>query len=157
MRKPLISVWIVFGTVLLFATQTLGTTPVLAVEGYARETPPGAPMSAAYLSFHNTGAQALLLTAVALPEVKDGRAELHSTERKDGVSRMRRLQQVAIGAGEQLQMTPGGVHLMINGFRLRAGETLLLRLFFADAPSLDIRVPVVRMDGVDKGQHQHHK
>ncbi|WKD49422.1 copper chaperone PCu(A)C [Microbulbifer spongiae] len=157
MKNPLIAVWIIFGTALLCATQARSTTPVLTVAGYARETLPGAPMSAAYLSLHNTGMQAMLLTEVTLPEVEGASADLHSTEHRGGVSRMRRLQHLAIEAGEQLEMAPGGVHLMLNGLRLQAGETLLLRLLFADASHLDIRVPVIRMDGVNKAQHQHHE
>jgi len=156
MKKPALSVWILLVSALLFIAKAHAVDPHIEVDGYARATPPGAPMSAAYLSLHNTGARDLLLEAVELPGSQGGGADLHTTERSEGVSRMRPLKQVAIAAGQQLQMAPGGIHLMIHGLRLRAGELLPLRLVFNDGSSLEVQVPVVGQGTAEKDHHHHH-
>ncbi|WHI50829.1 copper chaperone PCu(A)C [Microbulbifer sp. MLAF003] len=107
MKKPVLSVWIIAVGVLLFVSRAYAIALPLQVEGYARETPPGAPMSAAYLSLHNTGEHLLLLKAVELRGKQDIGVDLHTTESSDGISRMRPLEQLAIAAGQKLQMAPG--------------------------------------------------
>ncbi|MFA0810924.1 copper chaperone PCu(A)C [Microbulbifer epialgicus] len=156
MKKPVLFIWILTVSALLSVGKVYANAPSLEVEGYARETPPGAPMSAVYLSLHNLGEQKRLLAAVELPGNQEAEADLHTTEYREGISRMRPLKQVAIAAGERLQMAPGGVHLMIRGLRLRAGDSLPLRLVFTDGFSLEIQVPVVGRDKTGKDHHHHH-
>ncbi|GAB2892856.1 copper chaperone PCu(A)C [Microbulbifer echini] len=147
----------IFAGVLLLTLNAFALTQPLSVTGYARETPPGAPMSAAYLSLHNTGEQLLQLTAVELPGIDGGSVNLHTTGLEDGISRMRPLDKLVIAPGEQLQMTPGGVHLMIHGVRLHAGVSLPLRLLFSDGTSLQVQVPVMGLKAVEKDRHRHHR
>ncbi|WP_444923542.1 copper chaperone PCu(A)C [Microbulbifer sp. DLAB2-AF] len=156
MKKPNVFVWILLSSSLLYTLGALALTQSLMIEGYARETPPGAPMSAAYLSLHNTGKQPLQLTAVELPGGVEGAVNLHTTERERGVNRMRPLEKLSIAAGEKLQMMPGGIHLMIHGVRLQAGDTLPLRLLFDDGSSLEVVVPIMGRDGLEKDHHHHH-
>ncbi|WP_444929529.1 copper chaperone PCu(A)C [Microbulbifer sp. SSSA002] len=126
----------------------------IKAEGYVRETPPGAPMSAAFVSLHNTGEGSRVLTGVALPGIEQASADLHTTVAERGVNRMRPLAQLTIAAGASVEMAPGGVHLMIKGLRLQAGEQLPLRLLFADGSRVDILVPVIRVS--DESEHRHH-
>ncbi|QFT53378.1 copper chaperone PCu(A)C [Microbulbifer sp. THAF38] len=156
MRKTVFFAWGLLISSLFYTVGVSALTNPLLVEGYARETPPGAPMSAAYLSLHNTGEHLLQLTAVELSGDTKGSANLHTTERAQGVSRMRPLEKLAIAAGEKLQMVPGGVHLMIHGVRLRAGESLPLRLLFADGSSLEVLVPIMGREALEKDHHRHH-
>ncbi|WP_346838745.1 copper chaperone PCu(A)C [Microbulbifer sp. SAOS-129_SWC] len=127
-------------------------TTALDVSGYARETPPGATMSAAYLSLRNSGKAPRRLVAVTLPDRDGAAAALHTTVVDDGINRMRPLAQLAIPAGATVAMAPGGVHLMLRGVRLQAGEQLSLRLHFANGSERNIRVPV---RGPQGGGHKH--
>ncbi|SHF68947.1 hypothetical protein SAMN04487965_2457 [Microbulbifer donghaiensis] len=126
----------------------------LEFAGYARETLPGAAMSAAYLSLRNASGKELRLQSVELPGLEDADADLHTTVSEGGVSRMRALPELAIPAGATVEMAPGGVHLMLRGVRLRAGEQLPLRLHFAGGEILELHVPVRQLKAA--AEHHHH-
>ncbi|WP_193166074.1 copper chaperone PCu(A)C [Microbulbifer hainanensis] len=129
----------------------------LTVQGVARETLPGAGMSAAYLSLHNSAAAPRQLLRVELPGRVGASADLHTTVTDGGVIRMRPLAQLTIPADGNLAMAPGGIHLMLHGVQLRAGEALSLRLVFADGEALDVSVPVRRAGArPDKAEHHQH-
>ncbi|WP_323845638.1 copper chaperone PCu(A)C [Microbulbifer magnicolonia] len=128
----------------------------LQFEGYARETLPGGAVSAAYLSLRNTGDSELRLQRVELPGREDAAADLHATVSEGGINRMRPLAELAIPGGQEVVMAPGGVHLMLHGVQLRAGEQLPLRLRFASGLVLDVAVPVVPLKAVSEDQHHHH-
>ena len=128
----------------------------LSVQGFARETLPGADMSAAYLSLHNSTAAPRQLLRVELPGRAGASANLHTTVADGGVSRMRPLAQLPIPAEGTVAMAPGGIHLMLHGVQLRAGEALSLHLVFADGEALDVRVPVRRAGAsAEKVEHHH--
>ena len=57
--------------------------------------------------------------------------EIHTTLMDDGVMRMRRLQSVAVPAGETVRFEPGGRHLMLFGVDTLEPE-LLVQLEFSD-------------------------
>ncbi|MFC6634457.1 copper chaperone PCu(A)C [Microbulbifer taiwanensis] len=126
----------------------------LELEGYVRETLPGANMSAAYLSLRNNGETDLQLQSVEVPDLEKAIADLHTTINENGVSRMRPLAQLAIPAGEVVTMTPGGLHLMLRGVQLRVGEALPLRLRFASGITLEVEVPVRGLKAAEA--HHHH-
>lgn len=125
----------------------------LEIGGYARETPPGVAMSAAYLTLHNRGTAARRLRAVELPGRAQASAELHTTVEESGVSRMRPLEQLEVPAGGSLRMAPGGVHLMLHGVQLRAGDRLPLRLRFADGQVIEISVLVRKLRATADPHH----
>ncbi|UHQ54441.1 MULTISPECIES: copper chaperone PCu(A)C [Microbulbifer] len=124
----------------------------LDIDGYARETLPGATMSAAYLTLRNGGDTARTLERVELPGVEGARAQIHSTVRDNGVSRMRPLTALPVPATSSVAMAPGGIHLMLSGAELRAGGQVQLRLHFADGEVQLISVPVRGA----AGQAHHH-
>ncbi|AWF79773.1 hypothetical protein BTJ40_02430 [Microbulbifer sp. A4B17] len=150
MKKVLAFAFLIAVLVLSKEAYSIG----IMAEGYARETPPGPSMSAAFVSLRNTGDSSQVLTGVELPGAEDASADLHTTVSENGINRMRPLDQVTIAAGASVEMAPGGLHLMIKGLRLQAGEQLSLRLLFADGSSVDILVPIVRIR--DEGEHHHH-
>lgn len=136
--------------------QEEGKKTSLQVEGYARETPPGVKMSAAYLTLHNHGTSVRRLLAVELPGQGQASADLHTTVEEDGISRMRPLELLEVPAGGHLRMAPGGVHLMLHGVRLRAGDQLPLRLRFADGQVIEISVPVRKLRATADPHRHHH-
>ncbi|MCO1333439.1 copper chaperone PCu(A)C [Microbulbifer sp. OS29] len=152
MNKTLVFTLILLGV----AWSTSAQPATIAAQGYARETPPGPPMSAAFVSLHNTGRSEQVLTGIELPGLEGASADLHSTISEGGVNRMRPLQKVVIAAGAHLEMVPGGLHLMINGLRLQAGDQLPLRLLFSDGSSVDILLPIVGLSD-DSENHHHHQ
>lgn len=132
----------------------------IEVSGYAREMPPGAPMGAAYLTLRELAGRARILERVELPAHPQGRVEMHTTEQVAGVSRMRALKKIALPGGGAIEMRPGAAHLMIRGVTLKAGQTLELRLVFADGSAREVNLPVRGLGEqaplADNEEHHHH-
>ncbi|WP_051687312.1 copper chaperone PCu(A)C [Microbulbifer sp. HZ11] len=133
--------------------------------GYAREMPSGAPVGAAYLQLRNPANAARVLKRIEAPAHPAAKIELHTTQQVDGVSRMRPVEKLAVPAQGVLEMGPGATHLMVHGVRLKAGDTLALRLVFADGGIQQLELPVLGLTesppagmraGKPQDAHHHH-
>lgn len=126
---------------------------IAVVAAWARATPPGASTGAAYLTIENRGAVDDRLLSAATPAA---RAVMpHETVEAGGIARMRPIETPAIPAGGRLEMTPGGMHLMLMDIAhpLREGENIPLTLVFERAGSLIVEAPIGAMGG-DTPPHQ---
>ncbi len=107
---------------------------------------PGAPPvnSAAYLVIRNPGPEADALVAVETAAADT--AELHSVSMTEGVMRMRPVDSVAVAAGGEAVLEPGGFHVMLIGLRaaLAEGDTVPLTLRFRSGRTLEVMAPVRR-------------
>ncbi|MEX0839579.1 MAG: copper chaperone PCu(A)C [Parvibaculum sp.] len=97
---------------------------------------------AAYLTIENTGA-----SDDALVEVRSDVAEkleIHDMTMEDMVMRMRKLDRLALPAGETVRLMPGGMHVML--IRLRAplaeGDVVPLTLVFEKAGAIEVSAAV---------------
>lgn len=116
---------------------------VRASEAWVRSTPPGATVSAAYLTLHNESAQSLLVTQ--LHSDVSSITQLHEMRAEDGVMRMRHLSSgLSLKPGETVKLQPGGLHVMLMGLKqpLRVGQTVLLHLSISDGREISIAAPV---------------
>lgn len=84
----------------------------LAVEDpWLRATPPGATVSAGYLTIRNAGTSDDRLLSIDSAAAQ--RVEMHEMRNDDGVMRMRALTEgLPIRAGAKVELAPGGDHLM---------------------------------------------
>lgn len=100
--------------------------------------------SAGYLVLRNAGPDADAIVAVET-EVADT-AELHSVSMDDGVMRMRPVDSVAVAAGGQAVLEPGGYHIMLIGIRraLEEGDTVPLTLRLRSGKAVEVRAPVLK-------------
>ena len=114
----------------------------LHVEAWARATPPGATVGAAYLIVRNNGDQDDSLVSAASEAAES--IEVHETVEENGVARMRPLEGAGIPAGGALVMRPGGAHLMLMGLAapLKEGGSFPLTLNFEKAGTMTIEVQV---------------
>ncbi len=98
-------------------------------DAWARPAVPGRTTTAAYLTIsnHGRGDDVLIGTSSS-----NGGAELHSVSLAGGVMRMRRLDRLAVPAGANVKLEPGGTHLMLTELRepLEPGATIELGLRF---------------------------
>lgn len=84
----------------------------LAVDaGWIRLSPMPMPMLAGFAVLRNDCAQPVTVVAASSPAFGD--VELHESTLVDGVSRMRAVPRLRIGAGESAVLKPGGLHLML--------------------------------------------
>ena len=111
--------------------------PLLATHLEVVKPVPGMAMSAAYVSLTNNTDVTMTITNISSPQF--GAVEMHESLLVDGVSRMRRIAELEIPAGETENFARGGKHLMLmrpvddafDGttpltFNVYSGKTLLL-------------------------------
>ena len=117
---------------------------VVVAHAWARATPPGARVGAAYFTIENPG-KADVLLAIASPAA--ARAELHRTTLENGMSRMRPAGEVVIAAGATVKVEPGGLHVMLMDLKapLVAGTTVPLQLTFRNAGTVTVQAEVQAM------------
>ena len=132
---------------LLLMMPTINAADKLHVhDAWARETPPGTSVMAAYLTLQNPSASMYTLTGLSSSDFK--RIEMHRTEQHDGMSKMLTVPQVILNGKGSIVFRPGGMHLMLikPKKRLKAGDNITLTLFFTDEhstkSSLEISLPV---------------
>ena len=133
-----------FALSLLLASVALAAEPVVASNAWARASMPGQQVGAAYLELRS--AAGATLTAAESPAAAS--VEIHTMFMNNGVMQMRRLEKLALPAGETVKLAPGGMHLMLFGLKkpLQQGEqvALTLHLRYADGNTgkLEVRAPV---------------
>lgn len=131
---------------------------------WARATPPGAKVGAAYGTIVNDGTSADRLVRVTSPAAEE--ASFHETVEQDGVAQMRPLEKgLSVAGGETVVLAPGGLHIMLMGLKgpLKAGEVLPLTLVFEkagpiplDLPILPVGAPGPAVADSDHGDHSDH-
>jgi copper(I)-binding protein len=134
----------------------------IAADAWVRAVPPGAGMTAGYLTISNPGSRDLDLIRVTSPDF--GKIEMHSTIMEDGMARMRRESLVPVPGESEVVFSPGGRHLML--FRpagpLSDGDRIGLTLTFTASgeETGDERITVaaeavVRRGNAAQGEHHH--
>ncbi len=133
--------------VLPLVTLALGAAPARAGgltvgDAWARTTPPGIPTGVVYLKIHNDTTKSdrllKLKTAVAAS------AEVHETKVVEGVARMREISVLHVAAGERVEFSPGGKHIMLMGLKqpLVEGQAFELEFLFEVAGPRKVKVAV---------------
>lgn len=137
------------GTILLcglavVSQSAFGKGPAAVQAGTAWATPAGRGqvLAAAYVSLRNRGRTPQTLLGASSSVAAD--VQMHSSEVKGGIARMRRVERLTVPARGELKLTPGGPHLMLMGLNrpLKAGDTITVRLRFEGGTILDVAVPV---------------
>jgi copper(I)-binding protein len=129
---------------------------VVASEGWARATPPGARTAAAYLVLTNKGTESRSLLKIVSP-ISD-RVTLHQTSvDAQGVSRMWPLAKLEIEPGQSVSFEPGGRHVMFDDIKAPfvAGQKVRLALTFEDEPEQIVELEVRPLVPAAPMQHDH--
>lgn len=115
---------------------------------WARMTPAGAKVGGGYLAIENDGKDADTLVS-ATADIA-GRVEIHEMSVKDGIMTMRHLPDgLAIPAGAEVKLAPGGYHLMFMDLTqpLKEGESFKGTLTFAKAGTVNVEFKIEGMAG----------
>jgi copper(I)-binding protein len=80
-------------------------------DAWVRATPPGAMMTAGFGRLVNQTDHLLEITVFTSPSYGD--VSLHQTVIENGVSRMREVPGLSIPPGGEIELAPGGYHLML--------------------------------------------
>ena len=98
--------------------------------------------TAAYLTIRNSGDRPERLIGVAAPAA--GHTEVHAMVHEGGVMKMRPAGPVEIPAGGEVELAPGGLHIMLMHLNapLEEGGTLPLTLIFESAGEVTVEAPI---------------
>ena len=112
------------------------------VEAWARATPGGVTVGAAYAEIHAPATKGDKLVRVTTPAAE--RAEIHTHVNDGGVMKMRRLEALELAPGSVVKLKPGGKHLMLFGLKapLAVGGSLPLTLTFEKAGDIEISATI---------------
>ena len=126
---------------ILFMAQ-VNAGELVVSEAYIRGLPPGQSVTAAFMTIHNDYDHDCRLLGADTPVAS--RVELHQHSHQGGVMSMRRVPGLSIPAGSQVNLKPGGYHLMLFGLKvpLVDGEVYPLSLLFEACPEVQLNVPV---------------
>ncbi|ODP39449.1 copper chaperone PCu(A)C [Sphingomonas turrisvirgatae] len=96
---------------------------------------------AAYLTIRG-GSEPTTLVAVSSPAAI--RTELHEMKQEGGMMTMAPRRDVAVPAGQTVELKPGGIHVMLYDISpsVRAGSAVPLKLSFADGRVLEVSAKV---------------
>lgn len=113
---------------------------VTLAQPWARATPPGAKSGAAFFEMKASDGDRL----VAAKSSQAKRVEIHNHVMENGVARMRRVEGVAIPAGQSVTLHPHGFHIMLIDLvaPLKQGETLPLTLVFEKAGEITVETVI---------------
>jgi len=114
-------------------------------------TPPNATIAAAYMDILSVEGDRVLGASTPVAES----VEIHESRHEDGTARMRRLEEIAVPAGQRITFATGGMHFMLIGLTqpLVAGEDVPFTLHFDKAGNMSVELTVSAPG--DDGMHQH--
>jgi copper(I)-binding protein len=119
---------------------------------YTRATAPGQQVAGGFMKIENkgnTGDQLLSASSSAAGEV-----QLHEMAMEGNVMKMRQVKDIAVPAGGSVELKPGSYHLMFMNLKgpFSAGQTVPVKLKFAKAGEVEVKLPVNEM-GAQHSQH----
>ena len=111
-------------------------------DAWVRATPPGAMMTAGFGRLVNHTDLKLEITAFTSPNYGD--VSLHQTVIENGVSRMKEVPGLSIPPGDEVELAPGGYHLMLMMPKQASGPHDLIELLIEEAggQSFSFEIPV---------------
>lgn len=130
----------------------------LVSPAWVRFLPPGLPNTAAYMTLRNLTDRDFEVVAAESPAAHV--TELHDhVQDRAGIMRMRQVESIVIPANGEVELKPGGLHVMLIGLLepLRDGQLVPITLSAVGVKHLRVHAIVRRADGGDADvQHQGH-
>jgi len=136
----------------LLVALLLAVTPAKVEDPWTRATPPGAKVGAGYMKITGSGAADRLVGASSPAAAK---VELHVTEKKGDVMRMREVKAYDIPAKGSFELAPGGAHLMLVDLKapFKEGAKVPLTLRFEKAGEVKVELQVRALGASGHGSH----
>lgn len=118
------------------------TEQVQVLDGYVREVPPTQQISAAFMTLHNDDMSDHKIVSASSPAAKT--VELHTHTNENGMMKMRQVPDIAIPAGGDTFLKPGGLHIMLIGLtqELKKDVPISVTIKFEDDSEKTLSLPV---------------
>jgi len=135
-------------------TKTVTTNAIKIEDAYIRATVPGQQVAGGFMKIENKGVADQLISASS-PVAAE--VQLHEMAMDGNVMKMRQVKDISVPAGGAVELKPGGLHLMFMNIKapLTAGETIPVKLKFAKAGEVEVRMPVNAMGAGHGGAMKH--
>lgn len=141
-RLKILGFIVFFGTA--FATSVVFSAtsqPLEIANAYMPPIPSVSRTAAVYLTFRNHNDSTKVISSVSSPIAQ--RAMFHKTTEQNGLSKMKHLEKISIEPGREIELAPGGIHLMLMGVRLKPSiATIQLTLNFESGEQQTLSVPI---------------
>jgi copper(I)-binding protein len=144
---------------LMAGAQAQACGELTIADAWVRLAPPNAPVMAGYLTLSNAGVDPVMVTGGSSDSFE--RVELHDMTHENGVMKMRKLDQIEVVAGGNVELAPGGMHLMLIGPKrtFAAGDSVEVKLRVC--AETDQTVSFVVREAAPEGKsahagHEHH-
>ena len=145
-RHMLQVVMLVSGIALAFSAGAQdGQVGKIKIEGaYTRTTVPGQKVAGGFMKIIDQGAADHLIGASS--SVAD-EVQLHTMSMEGNTMQMRQVRAIDVPAAGTVELKPGGLHLMLIGIKtpLKAGDLIAVKLKFAKAGEVEVKLPVQPM------------
>ena len=130
--------------------QTAATGAIKIENAYTRATVPGQQVAGGFMKIENKGTADQLISASS-PAA--GEVQLHEMAMDGNVMKMRQVKDIVLPAGGAVELKPGGLHLMFMNIKapLAAGQTVPVKLKFAKAGEVEVKMPVNAMGAQGAG------
>ena len=139
-----------FGLTGIVQAQNAKVGSVQIENAYTRATVPGQQVAGGFMKIENKGAADQLISASS---PASGEVQLHEMAMEGNVMRMRQVKDIPVPAGGAVELKPGGLHLMFINIKapLAAGEAVPVKLKFAKAGEVEVKMPVNAMGNPGAG------
>ncbi len=126
------------------------SAPAITVrDAWVRATVGSGGMTGAFMVIENNGGTADRLVSVGVDAEIAGAVEIHEmTIGEDQVMRMRPIEGIDVPAGGNIELKPGGYHIMLLELQrdLTPDDTLTLTLTFESGAQVEVSAPVRAME-----------
>jgi len=125
-------------------------------DAWVAEAPPVAPVMGGYMKIENETAKAISITRASCPDFET--VEIHEMSMSGGMMKMREIEQLVVPAGGEVELKPGGYHLMLIKPKqpFKKGDSLTVTLHTTDGKSQAVKMKVKERKASDDHQHHHH-
>jgi len=119
---------------------------------YSKATVAGQSVSSGFMKIAATGASDQLISASS-PVATE--VQLHSMSMEGNTMKMRQIKALEIPTDSSVELTPGGLHLMLMGLKkpLAVGDVVRVKLKFASSGELEVNLPVQAVAGASMHDH----
>ncbi len=136
----------------LFSIVSVANEMPMIIDPMVTATPPGAKVSAGYMTLKNDSDKDIVITAVSSPSIS--RVEMHLSKMEGDVASMIKQDELVIKAGESLLLEHGSYHLMLMELSepLKENDTVDIVLS-TNVGELLIEMPIVKTVGTNAHGH----
>lgn len=117
-------------------------SPIKIENTWSPEAPPVVKVMAGYMKISNSGNKDIKIKSAKSSLFK--KVEIHLSQNKNGMMRMLKQENLAVKAHSQIELKPGGLHMMLIGKLkpIKSGSFIPVTLLFSNSESINIKLKV---------------